>query len=216
MDSGDCLDLDKDKRELSHFSQEKVGPLARKKSPVSGSPRERGILRAKVKFWAAILITMAVTGGALYYYYSSLITTPRPYQAVFRLNITLTNPDNTSQVKGAVIPPGIGVISSLWRDHTLDKLGVDGRAPIYTLDSTGIIRIQSTARENYTLSDFFNIWGHFFNGTCLEIDKLYCDTVATGNTWLWGFFANGPANQDYGAYVIKDQDILRLSYAPVG
>ncbi|TMI08338.1 hypothetical protein E6H34_05810 [Candidatus Bathyarchaeota archaeon] len=190
--------------------------MARKKPVTSEKVRNKGHMRAKLKFWGIILIAMAVTGGALYFYYSyTLSLGPQPYQAIFRLNITLANPDNTSQVKGVYIPSGVGVFPSLWIDHRLDKYGVDGRAPLYTLDSSGIVRIQSNAYLNYTLGDFFTIWGQFFNGTCLHIDRLYCDSLSSGSGMVWGFYVNGQFNGNFGAYIVKDQDYLRLSYAAV-
>ncbi len=160
-----------------------------------------------------ILASLAIMGSILYFVYSYELQ-PYNYRFVFRLNISYVNPGNTSDVREAQIPTGIGVDSNLWNYHGLDQFGVTGRAPIYTLDPTGIIRVQSTVNINYTLGDFFMIWGRFLNGTCVQVDRLYCSNPKTG--MFLGFFVNGSVNSDYDQYVLKDQDALRISYLPLG
>lgn len=40
-------------------------------------------------------------------------------------------------------------------------------SPIHTHDDTGIIHIESPVQAEYTLGQFFDIWGVFFNDSCL-------------------------------------------------
>ena len=71
--------------------------------------------------------------------------------------------------KPVIIPSQIGIDELLWHNHTLDKYGAQGMpmpgmtmpgmAPIYTNDNNGLIKIGSLVNRNYTLGDFFNIWG---------------------------------------------------------
>jgi hypothetical protein len=85
----------------------------------------------------------------------------------FYLNITMDG-------KHITIPSQIGIEQPLWHNHTLDKYGAQGMtmqgmtmpsmAPIYTNDNSGLIKIGSTVIQNYTLGDFFNIWGFDLNG----------------------------------------------------
>ncbi|MDF0682029.1 MAG: hypothetical protein P0116_13810 [Candidatus Nitrosocosmicus sp.] len=69
--------------------------------------------------------------------------------------------------KQIVIPKDIGISPLLWKEHTLDKfgmqampeMGMSGMAPLHTHDDSGIIHVESTKNRNYTLGEFLNIWG---------------------------------------------------------
>lgn len=85
----------------------------------------------------------------------------------FNLHITIDN-------RPLTVPSQIGIEQSLWHNHTLDKYGsaglstqgniISGMAPIYTNDDSGVVKVGSTIIRNYTLGDFFNIWGFDLNG----------------------------------------------------
>ena len=90
---------------------------------------------------------------------------------VLRVNSHLTiMMDN----KSITIPSQIGIDMPLWKDHTLDKYGapgmpmqgmvMPGMAPIYTTDNTGLIKVGSVVNRNYTLGEFFQIWGLDLDG----------------------------------------------------
>ena len=57
----------------------------------------------------------------------------------------------------------IGIDSSLWQDHTLDQYGMEGMAPLHTHDALGTIHVESRVLRDYTLGDFFRIWGQTFD-----------------------------------------------------
>ncbi len=69
--------------------------------------------------------------------------------------------------KSMTVPSDIGIDSSLWSDHSLDKygmqampeMGMSGMAPLHTHDDSGIIHIESSINRNYTLGEFFKTWG---------------------------------------------------------
>ena len=80
-----------------------------------------------------------------------------------KLNVTVDG-------KSLLVPNGVGINSTLWNDHSLDKFGTERKAttfgtispalsPLHTHDSSGIIHVESTEYKNYTLGDFLNIWG---------------------------------------------------------
>jgi len=66
-----------------------------------------------------------------------------------------------------IIPPGVGIPGTIWVSHQLDQYGTDGRSPLCTdrPDSSGtyqgynVIHVRSTAKLNFTLGDFFAVWG---------------------------------------------------------
>lgn len=69
--------------------------------------------------------------------------------------------------KSFSVPSNIGINSSLWRVNSLDEygmqampeMGMSGMAPLHTHDDSGIIHVESSINRNYTLGEFFKIWG---------------------------------------------------------
>ncbi len=121
---------------------------------------------------------------------------PFAMRSSFNLNIMMDN-------KTVTIPSQIGIDEPLWRNHTLDKYGapgmpmktmtMPGMAPIYTNDNMGLIKIGSVVIRNYTLGDFFNIWGFDLNG------KIVNATV------------NGKSIPDYKNHILKDKEQIDLN-----
>ncbi len=86
-----------------------------------------------------------------------------------RLNITVEG-------KALTVPAQIGINSSLWKGHSLDKYGMQsmnmimpGMAPLHTHDSSGIIHVESSINRNYTLGEFLKIWGLDLNGKTVKM-----------------------------------------------
>ena len=61
--------------------------------------------------------------------------------------------------KPMVIPQNVGIDGSLWKDHSLDKYGMVGMAPLHTHDTSGTIHVESNTNRGYTLGQFLDIWG---------------------------------------------------------
>jgi hypothetical protein len=61
--------------------------------------------------------------------------------------------------KPMVIPQNVGIDQSLWKDHSLDKYGMEGMTPLHTHDNDGTIHVESNANREYTLGQFLDIWG---------------------------------------------------------
>ncbi|HEX7031513.1 MAG TPA: hypothetical protein VF172_00790 [Nitrososphaera sp.] len=59
----------------------------------------------------------------------------------------------------AVIPEGVGMLSNLWHDHSLDRFGPSGISPIHTHDTSGTIHIESTTPREYTVGEFLSVMG---------------------------------------------------------
>ena len=80
--------------------------------------------------------------------------------------------------KSITIPSQIGIDKPLWKNHALDKYGapgmpmqgmvMPGMAPIYTTDNTGLIKLGSVVNRNYTLGEFFQIWGLDLDGKTVK------------------------------------------------
>jgi hypothetical protein len=66
-----------------------------------------------------------------------------------------------------IIPPGVGIQGGAWVSHQLDKYGTDGRSPLCTdrPNASGtyagynVVHVRSIAKLNFTLGDFFAVWG---------------------------------------------------------
>lgn len=69
--------------------------------------------------------------------------------------------------KSLTVPSNIGINSSLWNVHSLDKygmqampeMGMSSMAPLHTHDDSGIIHVESSINRNYTLGEFLEVWG---------------------------------------------------------
>lgn len=101
------------------------------------------------------------------------------------------------------VPNGIGINSTLWNDHSLDKFGTERKAttfgmispamsPLHTHDSSGIIHVESTELRNYTLGEFLNIWGLPLEGR--EISLII----------------NGNSTESYTNHTLKDMEKIVL------
>jgi hypothetical protein len=71
-------------------------------------------------------------------------------------HVSLAISSNGEQI---IVPQGIGIESSLWKDHALDKYGPIGLSPLHTHDTSGVIHIESTANREYTFGEFLQVWG---------------------------------------------------------
>jgi len=61
--------------------------------------------------------------------------------------------------KSVAVPQGIGINSSLYKDHSLDKYSTPEIAPVHTHDRSGTIHVESTVIRNYTFGQLLSIWG---------------------------------------------------------
>ncbi len=96
-----------------------------------------------------------------------------PYLMHIHTNLTIT-----LDSRPIVIPSQIGIDNSLWNGHNLDKYGTPGMpmpggsmpvmAPLHTHDNLGLIHIESLINRDYTLGEFFNIWGVDLNGKTVK------------------------------------------------
>ena len=69
------------------------------------------------------------------------------------------------------VPENIGIDAPLWKDHSLDKFGMTGMAPIHTHDSSGVIHVESNINRSYTFDEFLDIWGLDLNDKTIKISE---------------------------------------------
>lgn len=80
--------------------------------------------------------------------------------------------------------------------------------PVHTHDESGKIHIEYTSPKDFTLGDFFAVWGQPFSQN--ELMELKAD-----DTHRIRVTVNGEENQDYENLVMRDLDEIIVSYEEV-
>ena len=78
-----------------------------------------------------------------------------------------------------------------------------GMRVIHTHDASGEIHIESPRPFDFTLGDFFTVWGKPFSAQCL-LDN--CMSYAGSMTML----VNNATSTEYGNYIMRDGDRIEL------
>lgn len=78
-----------------------------------------------------------------------------------------------------------------------------GMRVIHTHDASGEIHIESPRPFDFTLGDFFAVWGKPFSPTCLLDDCV----SATGTLTM---LVNSTTSTAYGNYIMRDSDRIEL------
>jgi sulfur carrier protein ThiS len=104
------------------------------------------------------------------------------------------HPKLNVKVDGKTIPAPeqIGISKSLYKDHSLDKYGMQGMAPLHTHDNSGVIHVESNVKRDYTLGEFLNIWGIEINGKSVIVS------------------VNGQPVSDWRNHILSDGEQINL------
>lgn len=71
--------------------------------------------------------------------------------------------------KPYMVPQNVGIDPDLWKNHSLDKYGMTGMAPLHTHTADGMIHVESMVVRNYTLGEFFDVWGYDLKGDTITV-----------------------------------------------
>lgn len=77
--------------------------------------------------------------------------------------------------------------------------------PVHTHDASGKIHVESPEAKDFTIGDFFLVWGKTFTANQI-LDSVVDDTHTIKMT------VNGENNTDYENYVVHDLDDIVISY----
>lgn len=77
--------------------------------------------------------------------------------------------------------------------------------PLHTHDDSGVIHVEAPVKADFTLGDFFAVWGRPF-----DKDHVLDKTADADHEVR--LLVNGELSQDYGALVLKDKDKIMISY----
>lgn len=94
-----------------------------------------------------------------------------------------------------IVPENVGIDQTLWKDRSLDKYGMQGMSPLHTHDSTGTIHVESSAKRDYTLGEFLDVWGGL-------------DTASSGK--IVKVAVNGQPVSDWRNHILKDKEQISL------
>jgi hypothetical protein len=78
--------------------------------------------------------------------------------------------------------------------------------PLHTHDATGTIHVESPVKLDFTLADFFAVWGKTFTKDQILDSKVDDSHVIT-------MTVNGKPSTDFENLVLKDDDLIVISYA---
>jgi sulfur carrier protein ThiS len=93
-----------------------------------------------------------------------------------------------------IVPENVGIDKSLWKDHSLDKYGMQGMSPLHTHDSSGTIHVESSIERDYTLGEFLDVWDGF--------DAANDKTVKV--------IVNGQPLSDWRNHILEDKEQITL------
>ncbi len=124
--------------------------------------------------------------------------------------------------------PNIGEPGGIFASARYLQDGVNGFYPVYTIDTSGTIHVQSRVARNYTLGDFFEVWGQPLGPTnTLGVKQ---NGTSQGTLYFKQFFwdmclvnPGSPATSlseypsfEWGSHVLRNGEIIDLLYSPDG
>jgi hypothetical protein len=93
-----------------------------------------------------------------------------------------------------IVPENVGIDKILWKDHSLDKYGMQGMSPLHTHDNSGTTHVESSVNRDYTLGQFLDVWGGLDTGS----GKTLKATV------------NDQPISDWRNHILKDKEQISL------
>jgi hypothetical protein len=119
------------------------------------------------------------------------------------------HPQLSILIRGAseTLPATIGIDRDLWRDHSLDRYGVNGLSPLLTKDSSGTIHVESNTVRDFTLYEFLAVWGESMGYTQVVGNPVQPAESAC-------IFVNGQSLSPSSDVVLVDQQKILLEIPP--
>ncbi len=152
----------------------------------------------------AIILAVPLILGGIIVTYPYLSTGGGAFHSHSFLTITIDG-------QPATIPANIGIDSSLWQDHSLDQDssmpdmpdGMSGMAALHTHDTSGKIHVESRVSREYTLGEFFRIWGQTF-----DAQQVLGHPAQTGHR-VWMVVDGSTMSPSYSV-VLRDQMHIQI------
>lgn len=132
----------------------------------------------------------------------------------------LVNSNSTTNY--IVVPPTIGAPGAIMASTRYLSNGIGGFYPIYTHDLTGNIYVRSRVVWNYTLGDFFEVWGQPLGSTnTLGYHENFSRTNGQ-RLWYWEMCVVEPGGarpvrvDDWGSHILRNGENITLAFSIAG
>lgn len=171
-------------------------------------PRKREKRSKNVIILAGIIAAVAI--GVAYGVVSGAFSSASPPTAPHNEPIIMhIHPTLKIVVEGnsVTIAANIGISSALYKNHDLDTYGMKNprMSPLHTHDLSGVIHVESTQIRDYTLGEFFDVWGVTFTDSCI-MDKCNDGTKTVR------MFVDGQPNAEFRNHVLRDGEQISVEY----
>jgi hypothetical protein len=172
--------------------------------------------RRSILVYGIPLVAVLIVGVALYATYAQ---SQVALQQQFFLVIQLKKGDSTGNVVTTDIrlAGNIGASGGVMYTQKYLRYGINGNYPMHTVDSSGLVYIDSNIARSYTLGDFFEVWGF-----PLGINKTltFSANYTASPPYYWDMCIRAGTSEipdpSWGNHVIKDREIIDLIYSQLG
>lgn len=185
----------KERRELKRRAKEEAR-LAHNREK-----RMRGVTKKVLIFGLGVLLI-----GVVYWMVRANGPDTSPQVAKDPLQMCVQHGSGTSMH----IHSNIEIVIKGEKQHIPTNIGIPSpqcMRPIHTHDATGLIHFEFPEKRDVPLGDFFRIWDKTFSSACIF---EFCNGP-DGNVKMT---VNGEPNEEFEKYIMKDQDHIKITYAP--
>ncbi len=168
-------------------------PEEAKKSPFFHTHKK------KIKTWGIVLIVLLALGAGIFGLSKTAVdcnTIPAPEMNIGSHSGVSQHIHTQLEIyingNKEFIPPSVG-------------LGQNFMRPLHTHEADGIIHNESPCARDFTLGEFFSVWGKTFNKNC-----IFDHCVDENHTLK--ILVNGKENSEYEDILLKDSDKIQIYY----
>jgi hypothetical protein len=171
------------------------------------------------------VIAIIIVGVLLYVSYVGDAVNPPAVSFVFNLRLQVIGVNSTGAIlKSDVLPANnIGNPGGIMGTQRLLQYGVNGFYPLYTRDTSGIIFVRSTVVRNYTLGDFFEVWGEPLGANLtLTYAANFTSTSPPQKSFYWDMCVIKPNSSieiptaEWGNHILLGGETVHLVFSKVG
>lgn len=176
---------------------------AAKHASASSEKKSVNVDTKKIKNWAIFIVVIGIVAGFVVWSVMGAISESRSCKTAPVTEIDIGGHTNLKlhihanlkiliDGKEQLVPTNVGISQGVMR-------------PLHTHDTNGEIHMEGPCARDFTLGEFFQIWGREFSSQCI-FDK--CTNVGELK-----FFVNGVPNNEFENYVLRDGDAVRIEFS---
>ena len=155
----------------------------------------------KIRNWGIFIVILGLISWGIY----AMLSTAGSYDNLPASQMNIGGHQNialhihsglTIKINGTEqeIPVNIGILPGIMR-------------PLHTHDGTGEIHIEGPYKRDFTLGEFFEIWGETLNATCIF---EYCTNIGSNSTLK--MLVNEQESQQFENYVLREDDRILVEF----